>query len=145
MRSVRTSRPLAAGHGVDHVAGLVGHGLHHRPGQVRPARAPGDAHERAPGVGVPPGAAQPGERRHQVDAAGVGHRLGQRPDLGRLADQPQAVPQPLHGGAGHEDGALQRVGRWSRRPASSPRVVSSPSTGSGQVGPTFISTNEPVP
>ena len=34
----------------------------------------------------------------------------QRRGLGRRADDLQAVAQPLHGGAGHEDRALERVG-----------------------------------
>ncbi len=40
----------------------------------------------------------------------VSDRGGQRPDLGRVADQPQPVPQPLDGGPGDEDGPLVGVG-----------------------------------
>ena len=62
-RSSVSGRPRAAVHGVDHVAGLVGHGLDHGPGQVGPPDAPGHTDEGAPGVGVPPRAAEPGEGR----------------------------------------------------------------------------------
>ena len=53
-------------------------------------------------------------------------------DLAGVLDDAEAVAQPLDGGAGDEDGALQRVGVV---PSASvqPTVVSSPSTGSGQV------------
>ena len=92
-------RADSGGHGVDHVPGLVGHGLHHCPGQLGPAHASGEPDERAPGVGVPPGAAEAGEGRDQVGAAGVGDRCGQRTDLGRVGDEPEPVAQPLDGRA----------------------------------------------
>ena len=58
----------------------------------------------------------------------------ERPDLGRVGDDPEPVAQPLHRGAGDEDRAFHRV--RDRRPAPSDHaiVVSSPSTGSGSVG-----------
>ncbi len=142
-RSSSTSRPDAADHGLDHVAGLEGHGLDHGPGQVGPAGAPGDAEQRAAGVGIPPRAAQAGEGGHEHDAFGVGDRRGQRPDLGRVGDDAEPVAQPLHGGAGDEDGAFEGVvgdraiaGPPSASPGSvQATVVSSPSTGSGHVSP----------
>ena len=78
------------------------------------------------------------------DAAGVGHALGERAGLRRVGDDAEPVAQPLDRGAGHEDRALHRV-RAPRRRAATRRVVSSPSTGVGCVGPRFTSTNEPVP
>ena len=87
---------------------------------------------RAAGVGIPPRAAQPGEGGHEEDALGVGARRGQRADVSAaVVDDAQPVAQPLHGGAGHEDGALEGV-RWRRRPTPvHATVVSRPSTGSG--------------
>ncbi len=66
-------------------------------------------------------------------------------DLGRVVDDAEAVAQPLDGRAGHEDGALEGVRRASPSASCQPTVVSRPSTGSGHVSPTFISTNDPVP
>jgi hypothetical protein len=43
----------SGGHGIDDVAGLERHGLDHGPGQLGRAGAPGDAHDRAPGVRGP--------------------------------------------------------------------------------------------
>ena len=38
------------------------------------------------------------------------HARGQRLDVGRVVDDAEAVAQPLHGRAGHEDRSLERVG-----------------------------------
>ena len=67
--STRSSLHLAcrdAGHRLDHVAGLVRHRLDDGPGEVGAGRAAGDADHRAPGVRVPPRAAEAGEGRHDV-------------------------------------------------------------------------------
>ena len=77
------------------------------PGQLRPPDAPGHTDDRAPGVGVPPRAAESGEGGHQVGAARVGDRVGQGTDLGRRGDKAELVAQPLHRGPGDEDGALR--------------------------------------
>ena len=69
-----------------------------------------------------------GTRKH---ALGVGHGGGQRRDLVGRLDDAEAVAQPLHGGAGHEDGALERVRGASPSASVQPTVVSSPSTGLG--------------
>ena len=49
-----------------------------------------DADDRAARVRVPPRRAEPGERGHDVDAAGVGDRLGERSGLGRVGDDARA-------------------------------------------------------
>src|SRR4029453_6321005 len=54
-----------------------------RVGPAEPARAAREAHERAARVGIPVGRAEPHEGGDQVDAAGVGHRRGERVGLGR--------------------------------------------------------------
>ena len=102
--------PRRRRHRLDRVAGLEGDRLEHGAGQVRPPRPPAEPDHRPAGVGVPPRASEPGEGGHDVDALGVGDRGGQRLHVRRLGDDPEAVAQPLHGGAGDEDGALEGVG-----------------------------------
>ena len=88
-------------------------------------------------------------------------RAGQRLELGGLVDDAEPVPQPLDAGAGHEHRALDGVGHGDCGPAAGPpsapmatspsvprsqaRVVTSPSTGGGQVAPAFMRTKLPVP
>ena len=74
------------------------------------------ADDRAAGVRIPVGRAEADERRHEVDAAGIGHVAHQALDIGRRADRPQTVAQPLHGRAGHEHRAFERVGRLVAEP-----------------------------
>ena len=80
-----------------------------------------------------------------IHAAGVGDARGERAGLGRVGDDAEPVAQPLDRRAGDEDRALHRVRRVGVEPTCHATVVSSPSTGSGSVGPRFTSTNEPVP
>ena len=134
---------------VDDVAGLERHRLDDGPGDVGAGGAPGDAEDRAPGVGVPPRAAQAGERGHQDHAVAVGHRGRQRADLGRALDDAEAVAQPLHGGAGDEDRALVGVGELGlaagagQRPRH--RGEQPVDRARDSVVPTFTSTKLPVP
>ena len=72
--------------------------------------AAGDAQQRTARVLVPVGGAQAGQRRHEVHAAVVFHRVSQVVDVGRGADQAGTVTQPLDGRATHEDAAFQCVG-----------------------------------
>ena len=74
-----------------------------------PGAAPGQAHDDAPGVHIPPRRAEPRKGRDHVDAAVVRHRPGQGLRLGRAVDHPQAVAQPLDHGPAHEDAALQGI------------------------------------
>ncbi len=90
-------RAAGAHHRLDDVAGLVGHRLDHGAGEVRLGGPAGDADHRAPGVGIPPRRAEPGERGDDEDAAVVGDALRQRTDLVGALEQPEAVAQPLHG------------------------------------------------
>ncbi len=85
-------------------------GLQCSAGQVRLAGAARQAHQRATRMAVPVRCAQAGEGRHQIAVAGVGHAGGQWLNLVGRAHQLQAVAQPLHGGAAHEDASLQTVG-----------------------------------
>ena len=60
-------------------------------------------------VGIPVWRAEADERGHQIHAAGIAD-AGRERLLAGVADQLQAITQPLHGGAGDEDAALERVG-----------------------------------
>ena len=68
-------------------------------------------------VGPPVRRAEPGQGRHQIDAATVGHRARQRLALGGAGDQAELVAQPLDQAAGDEHRAFQRVARARRRAA----------------------------
>ena len=77
---------------------------------MRPARSPGEAEHRAPGMRVPPWTTEPGEGRNHDDTAAVMNRRRQLGHLGRFGDEAEAIAEPLHGGSGHEDRALVGVG-----------------------------------
>ena len=145
-RRRRAARPGVPGVGVmalDSVGGLEGDGLQRGAGEVaavvprvRPMIVPAR-------VGIPVRRAEPGEGGHEIDAA-VGS--ASRPsvlDLRGLRDEPEAVAQPLHGGAGDEDAALQRIVDLVADPPG--HVVSRPWSRSGEPAPVFISRKQPVP
>ena len=97
------------GHGAKHVGTLQGNRLQGGAGNVRRRGAARDAQQGATRMAIPVRRAQPGERRHQVDIAGVVDLLRQRLHFFGRSNQPQAVAQPLHGGAGNKNRALERV------------------------------------
>ncbi len=97
-------------HRLDQVAALQADGVEGRAGDLRPAGVAGDAEDGAPRIGVPIGRAEPGEGRHNGDAARVGDARGEGFDIGGRVDDAEAVAQPLHGGAGDEDATLERIG-----------------------------------
>ena len=74
----------------------------------------------------------------------VRHRLEERAGIRRRGDEPEPVAQPLQGGAGDEDAALEREDVVRRRCARPPSRAS-PSPGSGTESPTLTSRNEPGP
>ena len=78
--------------------------------QLGAAGATGEAGDDAAGVRVPLRAAEPGERGDEGHSTAVGDRRGERADVGRRVDDPEAVAQPLDGGARDEGRALQCVG-----------------------------------
>ncbi len=75
----------------------------------------------AAGGRVPVGCTEPGQRRHEDNAAGVGHGRGQVVDLVRRIDDAKAVAQPLDRGAGDEDRALEGVRQRAVRRAEGDR------------------------
>ena len=66
-------------------------------GEARAARQPD---ERATRIRIPVRRAEPGERGHEVDAARVRDRGGERLDVAGFPDRVEAVAQPLHGRPG---------------------------------------------
>ncbi len=74
------------------------------------ARPPREADQGAASVGIPVRRAEPDEGGHHVDAAGIGHRLGERLGLRGLGDDAEPVAEPLDGRPRDEDAALERIG-----------------------------------
>ena len=84
--------------------------LERRAGELARAGRPRQAEERAARLGVPIGRAEAGEGG---DEDHLLRRIGLRRERAGLVgalDQLQPVAQPLHGGAGDEDRAFQRIG-----------------------------------
>ena len=107
---------IAAGilaHGQHQVCDLGSNTAEHRPGDVRPSCAPGDAQDRAPGVHIPVRRTQAREGRYHHHAAAVRHCGGQHVDLRCRGNDTQLIPQPLDGAAGVEHAALQGIGGLS--------------------------------
>ena len=100
-------------HRLQHLGTLEGDGFQSGTSDARARGATGHAEQGAARIGVPVRRPEAGVCRHQIDAAAVGHRGGQRLDLGRRGDHAQAVTQPLHDGAAHEDAAFEQVGRFA--------------------------------
>ena len=111
------AQPGLPGHHLQDVPGLVGDGLQGGPDQVRPAWSPGSGRPGCRGrtcpSRAPPGPRRPGRSRRRRCPA----RRGPGPPTRRPPQEPQPVAQPLDGRAGHEHGALQRVGRAAGPPA----------------------------
>src|SRR5437867_6100354 len=102
--------PGVGGHGLEDVTALVRDRLQRRASEMGGGRAPRQAHDGTPRPHVPVGRAQAHERRHEIDAAGVGNGLRDALAVGGGAQDAEAVAQPLDGGAGDEDAALEGVG-----------------------------------
>ena len=123
--SARSACDVAArrrGHGVDDVAGLVGHRLHHRPGQVGPARAPGDARRPCPGrTGPTTGVPSPVNAGTTNTPSVSGHDAASGPISAASAMIPSPSRSHWTAAPGDEDRALERVRHRCRRPAPSRR------------------------
>jgi hypothetical protein len=115
--AVDAQRRTLVGHRLEHIADLERDRLQGGADEVRPRRAAGDADDQAARVRVPVRGAEAGQRGHEHDSFRGVHGCGDRRGLGGRADDLQPVAQPLHGGAGHEDRALERIGELTgRRP-----------------------------
>ena len=102
--------PGVGGHGLEDVTALVRDRLQRRASEMGGGRAPRQAHDGTPRPHVPVGRAQAHERRHEIDAAGVGNGLRDALAVGGGAQDAEAVAQPLDGRACDEDTALEGVG-----------------------------------
>ena len=93
------------------IAGLVADALQRRARDFLARRAARQADDGAARVAVPMRRAEAGEGGHQIDAAARGRprRRARRPRAA-VAMMPEPVAQPLHGRAGREDRAFERVG-----------------------------------
>jgi hypothetical protein len=65
--------------------------------------APREAGDGSPGILVPVGRPETGERGDEVDAAVVVYLAGKVLDLRGVADNLEFIPEPLHHGSGYED------------------------------------------
>ena len=110
-------------HGPQQVKGLIADGLERRPDDMRGGIA--GQPKIGAGLGVPVRGAEADERRDQIDPAMSGpgrERLG----LAGVADQLEAVAQPLDRGAGDEDAALERIGGPAAQPIGDGRQQAVP-------------------
>ena len=105
----RPGRPVAV-HGLQQIARLIAHRLQRRSCELAGPSCTRQAEQRAARLGLPIGRAEPDEGRHEIDVLTGISFGGQRAALRCRGDDAQAVAQPLHRGAGDEDGALQRIG-----------------------------------
>ena len=87
-----------------------GDALQGRPGNLRGGGVTGHANQQAPGVGIPVGGSPAGEGRHEHQFTRALHPGGQGIHLGGLADDPQAIAQPLDHGPSIEEAALNAIG-----------------------------------
>ena len=92
------------------IEGLVADAFQRGMGEFGGAGVAGQAEQRAAHARIPVGRAEADEGRHQIDALGGIGFVGERAGLGGLLDEAEPVAQPLHGGAGDEDRAFERVG-----------------------------------
>ena len=111
--------------------------------RVVPAR---DADDRAARARVPVRCAEPGERRHEDDAAGVRRRCGRAP-RSRPREPMMPSPSRSHWTAApvDEDRALERVRRACPSGCPQATVVSSPAPTGPASAPVLTRTNDPVP
>ena len=94
---------------MEEVAGLVGDGFQGGAGEFLGGGAAGEAGDDGLGVAVPVGGAEAGEGGDEVDALVRVGLSSQGVGFGGGFDEAQAVAEPLDGGAGGEDGALESV------------------------------------
>ena len=104
-------------HRIEHLAGLERGRLEGGAGDVALVREAGEADDDAAGIRSPVRREEPGERRHEVDAAVVVDRERELLDVRSLLDDAEVVAQPLDERAGHGDRPLERVDRIGRRRA----------------------------
>ena len=92
--------------GFEQVGTGMGHPLQDGSHHLRPARAAGQPEDGAPGAEVPLRSAEAEQGGHRNDSAGVVARCGDGFRLSGVAEQPQVLDQPVHGGAGGQHDGL---------------------------------------
>ena len=107
-----------ARHRLGEIERLVGNGLKRCTRQVRAGGIQGEPAEESARRRVPVRGAQAYERRHHIHAVILGHARRRRRRVGRAGDHLEAVPQPLDGRSGDENGALHRIGDATADPVS---------------------------
>ena len=93
--------------GLEKVGPPVGDPLQHGPHDFGPARAPGDADERAPGAEVPHRCAEAEEGGNEEDSARVVHGGGDLVGVRGGVDDPEVVAEPLDARACREHDRLE--------------------------------------
>ncbi|MNN78546.1 hypothetical protein D3C81_1951110 [compost metagenome] len=96
-------------HRIQQVHALVGDAFQCCTRDVRFAAAACHAEYGAARIRIPVRCTEAAEGRHEDHATVVRHAAGECFDFGRTLDDAEAVTQPLHDGAAHEDAAFQYV------------------------------------
>ena len=105
-------------HRVQDGAGLEADRFERGAREVRLRVEPRQPDDGAARVRPPVGREEPGEGGHEIDAAVVGHRVGERFDLRGRRDDPELIAQPLHRRTGDRDRALEREDRLAAHPVA---------------------------
>ena len=125
-------------HGLDQVGDLKRDSLQGGAGEVGHAGGTGEAEDRAARFGLPVRGTQAGQGRDKDHLVGRIRRERKRVDLGGRTDRLEPVSEPLHGRAGDEDAAFQRVlrrtgcERGGERRDQAPTRRHDPAAGMGQ-------------
>ena len=88
---------------------------------LRQAAFGGQTAQRAARAGLPIRRAEPGKSRHEIDALARVGLCREVSGLGRGADRPEPVAQPLHRGAGDKNAAFERIGGLAAEPVGERR------------------------
>ena len=129
------------GHRLQHVAHLEGDRLQ-RPHDVGAGSPAGQADDQPLARAGPSAERRARSAPGRTRPRGVRHRRGDGGRLRRRPDDLEPVAQPLHGRPGHEDRALQGVGRGPRPASAAPP---SSTRAEHQRGPVLVRMNDPVP
>ena len=93
------------------IFGLIGGGLHDRPGDVAPVGKLGESGDDSSGIGTPVRGKKTRKGGDAIDIPVVFNGFGQGFNLRCRVDQPQVVPDPLDQGPGIGNGAFKGVNR----------------------------------
>ena len=94
-RSVAQRRAEVGGHGPAEQRDRRGDALDHRADQVRPGGGEAEAEERPAGVRAPVRRAEPGQRGHERDAAGVRRAARRSRSAAESIESPRSASQRM--------------------------------------------------